>query len=57
MANLKFDHPKKIKHYKYSCVRCFFSISDDEQKMKDHCLKVHGDTGNFKKSYNISRTY
>ncbi len=41
----------KKKTYTFNCVRCFFSINNEEQRMQDHCLKCHGDTGQFKKGY------
>ncbi len=40
----------KKKVYTFNCIRCFFSI-DDEQRMINHCLKKHGSTGQFGKSY------
>ena len=42
---------KYSKNYHYQCIRCFFTIDNDEQRMIQHCLKVHGSTGIFKKSY------
>jgi len=46
----------KKKIYSYSCERCFFII-EDEQRMKDHCLKSHGVTGRFEKGYKTSKRY
>jgi len=49
---------KKLKRYfTYSCLRCFFSIDAEEQRMKDHCLKCHGITGQFSKGYKITKKY
>ena len=57
MSNLKFDATKKIKHFRYSCVRCFYTIDDDESRMKNHCLTTHGDSGQFHKAYKKTRRY
>jgi len=40
-----------MKFYHYQCNWCFFSIDDDKQRITDHCLKVHGVTGKFKKGF------
>lgn len=41
----------KKKVYTFNCIRCYFSIDHDEQRMIDHCLKKHGSTGQFRKEY------
>lgn len=49
---------KKLKKsFSYSCLRCFFSIDNEEQRMRDHCLKCHGITGQFSKGYKITKKY
>ncbi len=49
---------KKLKKsYCYSCLRCFFTIDNDEQRMSDHCLNVHGVTGQFGKGYKTTKKY
>lgn len=45
-----------MKIYHYQCKWCFFNI-DDEQRMINHCLKLHGSTGQFKKGYKILIRY
>lgn len=57
MAILKPEYHKKIKHFKFSCIRCFFNCVDDELRMKEHCLKSHGDTGKFSKAYTKKQTF
>lgn len=55
---MNIPKPKKLKRYfTYSCLRCFFNIDDDEQRMIDHCLKVHGSTGQFGKGYKKIKKY
>ena len=46
-----------MKHLRFNCNRCFFTCDDDEQRMKNHCLKCHGVTGLYKKGYKISKVY
>lgn len=47
----------KKKIYSFNCLRCFFHIDHEEQRMQDHCLKSHGVTGQFGKGYKKSIKY
>ena len=42
-----------MKKYTYVCEWCNHTLYDDEQSMKDHCLRIHGVTGHIKRGYKI----
>ena len=42
-----------MKKYIYICEWCHHVIEDDEEAMKDHCLRIHGVTGHIKRGYKI----
>lgn len=45
-----------MKIYHYQCERCYFNI-DNKERMKKHCLLVHGITGEFKKGFKTIMKY